>query len=214
MYRCEAESVEGFVQQLAVSYVGRGYWFYVTGEIPKAKDAGAVDAKLIARYGIAISKWARARRKLAGLGNVHYLRHGRFFILIATHGQHKFFEDEPHFRDARRDPIKFHGYSISYRSGADGRSHPSVRIHIESYRGLKAHLLDIANHRSVEALSKEFRSIPFAPYAPIRRQFLNLLRAVNRARRTAGLEAVPISALRLLRRPIKVFADGNLEAAA
>ena len=34
-YRCAATSVGGFIQQLAVSYVGRGYWFYVTGVIPE-----------------------------------------------------------------------------------------------------------------------------------------------------------------------------------
>ena len=37
MYRCEAASVEGFIQQLAVSYVAKGYWFYVTGRIPHHK---------------------------------------------------------------------------------------------------------------------------------------------------------------------------------
>jgi hypothetical protein len=33
-YRCEATSVAGFIQQLAVAYVGRGYFFYVAGVIP------------------------------------------------------------------------------------------------------------------------------------------------------------------------------------
>ena len=46
-YRCEATSVAGFVQQLAVAYVGRGYIFYVTGEIPEKKDPRVVDAKLV-----------------------------------------------------------------------------------------------------------------------------------------------------------------------
>jgi hypothetical protein len=38
MYRCEATSVAGFVQQLAVAYVRNGYWFYVQGTIPKRKS--------------------------------------------------------------------------------------------------------------------------------------------------------------------------------
>jgi len=214
MYRCEAASVEGFVQQVAVSYVGQGYWFYVSGIIPKGKDPAAVDAKLIARYGIDITKWARARRKRAGLGNMQYLRHGRFFVLLATHGQHPFFEDEPGFRDARRHPIQFHGYSIGYRRGADGKSHPSVRIHVQTYRQLKAYLLDLALRRPVEVLAEQFRSLRFVPYAPIRRQYLNLLRAVNRQRQIANLEMVPIACLRLRRRPIKVFESRILEAAA
>src|SRR5262249_4567587 len=43
-YHWEAVSVAGFIQQLAVSYVGSGYWFYVTGRIPegKARQVGAV----------------------------------------------------------------------------------------------------------------------------------------------------------------------------
>src|SRR5262249_29465887 len=60
-YRCETRSVAGFVQQLAVAYVGRGYFFYVTGEIPERKDPCGVDAKLIAKYGLAIGKTGRAR---------------------------------------------------------------------------------------------------------------------------------------------------------
>ena len=52
-YRVEATTVEGFVQQLAVAYVQRGYVFYVTGDRPGRKDPAAVDAKLLAKYGVA-----------------------------------------------------------------------------------------------------------------------------------------------------------------
>ena len=48
-YRCVAISVAGFVQQLAVSYIANGYWFYVTGRIPEHKDPAVIDVKLIAR---------------------------------------------------------------------------------------------------------------------------------------------------------------------
>jgi hypothetical protein len=65
-YRCEATSVAGFVQQLAVSYIGRGYFFYVRGEIPEKKDPRIVDEHIIEKYGIAIGKTARARRKASG----------------------------------------------------------------------------------------------------------------------------------------------------
>jgi hypothetical protein len=198
--------VVGFVQQLAISYIGHGYWFYVTGVIPERKDPRRVDEKLLEQYDAGLSKWARARRKRAGLANVHYIRHGRFFVLIASRGQHRFFEDEPNHKDVRRDPIRFAGYSIGYRMGVDRRMHPSVRIHPAEYRTLKAHLLDIACHRSVEKLTAEFRRIRFEPYAPVRRQLLNLLRAVNRLREAAGFEPVPVSALRLRRRVFKPFA--------
>src|SRR5262245_60629084 len=115
MYQCEATTPEGFVQQLAVSYLGNGYWFYVTGGIPEGKDPRSVDAKLLSRYQIDLSKWARARRKRAGKANLQYIRFGRFFVLLATHGEHPFFAEEASsIRDARRTPIRFRGYSISY----------------------------------------------------------------------------------------------------
>ena len=57
------------MQQLAVAYVTHGHWFYVTGQIPENKAPAPVDRKLVERYGIAISKWARARRKRHGLAN-------------------------------------------------------------------------------------------------------------------------------------------------
>lgn len=205
MYRCEATSVAGFVQQLAVSYLGHGYVFFVTGEVPVTKNPASVDAKLIARYGIGISRWARARRKRVGLANMHYLRHGRFFVLLCSHGEHRFFCEEPTFRDARRDAIRFAGYSISLKKGTDERFHPSVRIHPEEYRKLKAHLLELALHRSVERLAAALTAIPFERYAPVRRQLLNLCRAVNRARESAGFEPVPTSALRLRRRVVRAF---------
>lgn len=206
MYRCEATTVGGFVQQLAVAYVQHGYWFYVTGQVPEHKCPLAVDAKLVARYEVAISKWARARRKRTGGANVQYLRFGRFFVLIATRGEHRFFEDEPTFRDIRRDSLSFAGYSIGYKLGADRKWHASVRIHPSEYLTLKAYFLDLATRRSVEKLTDEFRRIPFDPYAPVRRQFPNILRAVNRERKQAGYELVPVTAPRLRRRIVTPFA--------
>lgn len=214
MYRYEAISVEGFVQQLATNYVANGYWWYVAGKVPERKDPSAVDAKLLERYGIGISKWARSRRKQAGLGNVQYLRYGRFFVLLATSGQHPVFEQEPTIRDIRRDPIRFHGYSIGCGKGSDGRYHASVRIHADEYKKLKNYFLDLAVHRTVENLTLEFRRVPFSPFAKVRRQLLNILRAVNRSRQTAGFELVPISALRLRREPVKVFASHHVLRAA
>jgi hypothetical protein len=205
VYRCEATTVGGFVQQLAVAYVQHGYWFYVTGEIPERKCPLAVDAKLIDRHDIAISKWSRARRKQSGRANVQYIRYGRFFVLIATRGEHRFFEDEPKFRDIRRDSLSFAGYSIGYKLGADRKWHVSVRIHPTEYLKLKAYFLDLAMQRSVENLTAELRRIPFEPYAPVRRQFLNILRAVNRKRKKAGYELVPVEALRLRRRMLRPF---------
>ena len=64
-----------------------------------------------------------------------------------------------------------------------------------------------ACHRSVENLSDDFRRIPFARYAPIRRQLLHVHRAVNRARDRIGYDPVPISALCLRRQIALPFAE-------
>jgi len=60
-------------------------------------------------------------------------------------------------------------------------------------------------HRSVENLTAEFMRLPLEPYAPVRRQLLNFLRAVNEMRKEASFEAVPVSALRLRRRIVCPF---------
>ena len=49
-YRYLTHSIGGFIQQLAVCYLQRGYWFYVTGDIPPGKDPALIDRKLRAKY--------------------------------------------------------------------------------------------------------------------------------------------------------------------
>jgi hypothetical protein len=200
-YRAEATSIGGFIQQLAVSFVGKGYFFYVTGSIPEGKDPRAVDEKLISRYGIDISKWARARRKQAGSANLQYIRFDRFFVLLATHGRHQFFEEEAScIHDIRRRPIRFAGYSISHRGG-----HPHVRIEQEEYKQIKAYFVDLAVRRSLVTLERELAQVPFEPYAPVRRQLLCILRAVNRARKKAGFTPVTKQVFRFKRRIYRPF---------
>lgn len=205
MYRCIATSVEGFVQQ-TIAYVSSGYLFYVSGTLPAGKDPEGIDRKLIERYGVAISKWARSRRKVAGEANVQYIRFERFFLLLATHGHHDFFLQEANIRDVRTHPIQFAGYSIGYRRGVDRKFHASCRIAPDEYAKLKAHFVgDLAVHRSVLHLIEAFGRIPWEPYAPVRRQLLNVLRAVNYQRDRARYELVPMSAIRFRRRIVKPF---------
>lgn len=210
-YRCVAASVSGFVQQLAVGYVARGYYFYVSGKIPEAKDPVQTDEKIIAQYGIGVSKWTRARRKKGGMANVQYLRYGRFFVIIANHGDQPFFAAEAsRLRDIRRAPIPFMGYSVGCRrSHHEGSYHASVRIRQETYRDLKARFEKRAVHRSVEELCRELRAIPYEPYAPVRDQLRGIVRAINRRRAKGGCEPVPMSALRRTRMPVKPFAPSQ-----
>jgi len=73
-YRWEVQSREGMVQQLATNILPHGYWFYVTGVVPWHKNPVQVDQKLLWKYGAALSRQQRVRRKARGLANVHYLR--------------------------------------------------------------------------------------------------------------------------------------------
>lgn len=184
-----------------MQYLRHGYWFYVAGAVPRGKDPRDVDRKLITKYGITTSSKERARRKRAGLANMHYIRHDRFFLLMATHGQHRFFEDEAgQIRDARRRPIKFAGYAISYRYG-----HACVRIEQAEYLQLKAWFSGVGCHRSVEFLGEAFGRLRFVPYRPVRQQLLATCRATNRARRKAGYEPIPIECIPWRRQIVKPF---------
>jgi hypothetical protein len=80
-----------------------------------------------------------------------------------------------------------------------------VRIAQEEYTRLKSYFLDLSVRRSSEALGREFLRLPFEPYAPVRRQLLNLHRAVNRERKTAGYELLPMTCLRLRRKVYRPF---------
>lgn len=212
-YRCEATSVEGFIQQIACSYLRHGYWWYVTGVIPKGKDPRVVDEKLIGKYDIAVSESTRRRRKKLGRANLQYLRYGHFFVILATEGKHRFKDEEiENIRDIRRVPLQFAGYSVSYRPGGrtrkgevDPKWHAHVEIDRKAYKELRDYLVDLAPHRSANRIAVEFYQLPFEPYAPVRRQLLLLLREVNRARKRAGFKLVPSEVLPLRRRVVRPF---------
>jgi len=219
-YRCEATSLEGFVQLLASNILPHGYWFYVTGFVPDRKDPAKIDQKLIEKYGVDLSRQQRARRKLLRQANLHYLRLDRFWVLLATHGQHRFFVEEgENVRDVRRTPLLVGGYSLSVKRGhylrkvsgdaepvADGRMRVRVQIARERYRELVSYFLSVACHRSAESLSRELFLVPFEPYAPIRRQLLNALRLVNAKRQQAGYTKIPPGVLRYKRNIVHPFA--------
>jgi len=214
-YRAEATTVEGFVQQIACCYLRHGYWFYVTGVVPEGKNPRAVDDKLIRKYGVAVSETTRRRRKLAGLANLQYLRHDRFFVLLATKGKHPFFEAERNrLRDIRVRPLRYAGYAISYRRGGrtrfgapDPKWHSHVAIDRGPYLELRDKFVDLAARRRAEDLALAFYELPFERYAPVRRQLLLLLRRVNEVRKRAGFAPVTKDVLGLRRRVVRPFGD-------
>lgn len=204
-YRYETTSITGFIQTIAVAYVARGYYFYVTGEIPEGKDLAKVDYKIMGQYGVRISKFTRSRKKRAGLASLQYIRlaGSGHFAIFATNGQSPFLEMEAKvIRDVRRVPFKFAGYSISHKSG-----HAHVRIEKKRYLELKAYFLEQATRQNTTDLEQEMRKLlDYEPYAPIRSQKLCIWRAVNQHRKAAGLTLLAKSCLRFYRNRVKPFA--------
>ena len=202
-YQYEVKSIRAFVQRVACEVANRGYVFYVTGHIPAGRTPEDTDRKLLEAYGLSLSKFQRYRRKSRGIASVQYLRYRELFVLIGTHGEHQFFLDEAvSIRDLRRVPLKAFGYSLSSKRG-----HAHVRIERQEFKALKSYFARRAVHRRTESLELDLRSLPYEPYAPVRRQLLELLRGINRARRAAGFVAVPVEALRFKRRIVRPFGD-------
>ena len=204
-YRYTATTVGGFVQQLAVCYVGRGYWFYVQGTIPKNKDPKVIDEKLLAKYQIPASKFQRCRRKRWGVANLQYLRWENSFLILATHGIHAFFNEEAkRIKDVRREPIYFEGYSISFQNG-----HPKVGLAQDTYEDLKTYFLELAVHRQAGHIAEEVKKLPYESYAPVRRQLLYILTAVNKRRKAVGLVIGSLSVHSLQAKYLPAFCAGS-----
>lgn len=105
-YLCEATSMEGLIQQVALSYLRHGYWWYVTGIVPERKEPAEIDHNIISKYDIRKDWRFIAHNKSRGLANLQYIRHGRFYIIMATKGFHEFKDREAkRIRDARQCPI-------------------------------------------------------------------------------------------------------------
>ena len=209
-YRYEVASIQGLLQILT-NHLSNGYWFHVNGLVPEGKDPYELDEKLIEKYGVVVSTWRRSQRKRERLYNLHYVRFERRWFLLATHGmagerKADFYQAERrNLKDARRTPIRVEGYAVSYQEGPDGKHHVHIRIDKPDYKALKAHFLELATRRRADTLVDAFWRIPFEPYAPVRRQLFNIWRAVNRARKEAGYEKLPIECVPMKRKIVKPF---------
>ena len=142
-YRCQAVSIDGLVQQVAVSYLRYGYFHYVANVAKAQTDTDWLDSQILTKYNIRKCWRFRAEQKARGFANLQYIRHGQFYVIMATEGQHRFKEREgKRLRDVRTTPLfvpiqmgplwagkrkkqKKHrddpriaeGYSISYQRG-------------------------------------------------------------------------------------------------
>ena len=153
-YLCEATSMEGLIQQVALSYLRHGYWWYVTGVVSVRKEPVEIDHNILSKYDIRKDWRFIAHNKQRGLANLQYIRHGRFYIIMASKGFHEFKDREAkRIRDARHCPIliprfapssdvdrsknrcgkspSFDSYAVSYSRGGYLKKAPEERF---SYR--------------------------------------------------------------------------------
>jgi hypothetical protein len=220
-------SVDGMVAQL-VNLISKGYRYYFVGTVTEIGARLMRDQRMLSYYEAQLPKWTRERRKKRGLANFRYLRYEEWFIVLATDGQAPKFwnEDRQRIRDVRNAPIRFKGYSISYRQGGwkdrrkwsdpavrepDMKWHVRVQLDGETFNGVKAYFLNIATHRQADFLAREFAELSFQPYRPVREQLFQVLRAVNRARCQAGYQRVPASVIRFQRRIVRIFAASGIQ---
>ena len=218
-YKYEVTSEIGFLQRVATHLLPKGYYFFVQGRLADGKSPSALDAKLLAKYDVAKSEGARRWRKSQGLGNVQYVRYQHHWILLATQGDHAIREGEgDNLKDVRRTPIRIGDYALYVKRGnylkrepsaeaakPDGKWRVRVVIAREAYRELCASVMSKACHRRGDALAEELFSLPYEPYAPIRKQLLKLLRLVNAKRQAAGYAKVPAMCLRFKREIVRAF---------
>ena len=218
-YKYEVTSLVGFLQRVATHLLPKGYYFFVQGTLPEGKDPAVLDAKLLSKYDVAKSEGARRWRKSQGLGNVQYVRFKNSWILMATHGDHAIREGEgDNLKDVRRVPIRISDYALYVKRGnylkkfsddnqptPDGHWRVRVLIAREPYRELCAYFLSIACHRRAEALTEELYTLPYEPYAPVRKQLLKLLRLINAKRQSAGYAKIPPKCLRFKRAIVRSF---------
>ena len=200
-YQYLTYSISGLIQQTAVCYVQRGYWFYVLGHIPKDKNPLEVDQKFLEKYQIGISKDQRYRRKKAGIASIQYIRYQNTFLLLATEGNHPLFEEEKTaLRDARTAPIRVFGYSICWQN-----DRVFVSLDQRSFTKLRKEFLELALRLKPHTLAAKFWAIRFEPYRQVYHQIKSIWKTVNLKRKTAGLPPVPSSALRHKRRICRPF---------
>lgn len=200
----EARSAYAFVQHLAVRLIANGYRFYVLGEIPSWKDPTNVDRKLSFRYNLGLSKWAQLRGSRRGEAKVRYLRFEHHFILIATVGRHRFFDEERSvLRDAVKVPIRCFGYELkACRRGE--KFHPLVRLDTVRFKDLREVLLRLSLEDDA-VITKRIAGENLLWFSGVKRQVFRILAEVNERRRAAGLEALFVARSLLINRSLKVF---------
>ena len=187
MYHAEAKTSAELIRRLTKYYLPHGYYFFTTSTVPEHKDVAQVDRNIIEKYGLAISRTARSRNKAKGVARVQYLRHERQVILVATSGDHDFFEDKS-VRDCRLTPLPVWYYWITAT-----QKRYRVKVCPESYHAVREKLLRLAEGGKEEAAIEAFHALPWLNYPDIRKQRQRLLKEVTQVLKRWGQASLHLS---------------------
>lgn len=219
-YKYLATSLCGFIQQVAIAYVGNGkYFYYYKRAIKPGKDATKTDEFWVNDFPAGLSRWAKARRKQKGISNYQYIRFESVYLVLASRGDRSEFRKDvgPYLKNCRKEPIRVGGYSISWKPDRTseatlkilGRTRPEghvcVRLTAEKYKKLKAYALSLALKKSSQDLEWWFWNVEVIPFAPVKRQMRDIFRAVNKKRKCQGLMKLDPWCLKRLRRQVFPF---------
>lgn len=187
------------LQQL-VYLVGRGYYHYHVGYIKAGKEDKAlkIDAKIIGKYNINLSKYQRARRKQKKLANFYYLRWQNVFIILYTDGNldveldDSFYDIRVKQTEANRLKIKVSeavefNLALQCKNGSEKRS-VTVTFSNSTYKNFKAEIEELIQQKQIKKLENFFANLRGIPsWQGVIKQEYKLLEEVYKMAKKYGL---------------------------
>ena len=180
----------------------------MTGVVPDRLTASELDARLIEKFGLDISRDRRSDQRATGNGSIHYLRHDRFWVLISTPARNgnRFFTEntEPKtgehlWHDVWARAIMFHGYAIRVPAGK-----LLIKVERHEFKRLKNELLELAKFVSGERLTGILcQRFHYEQYPGVQEQLYRLVECLNQRLKRSGLGRIEFSQLKRGRRALR-----------
>lgn len=221
---------QGFVQQI-VHFVSHGYFYYHVVTLPETKRHkwNSIDQKLVEKYNINRSRFARSRAKAKGKANFVYFRYEGIGVILHTPGTMEQTPDDK-FYDIRQaaltvkvsDLIWLEVYTFlqpgkepNKTSRKARRLGASVRLSAKTVEGFRCLFTDIVKARNKVRILYEWNKINGIPaWAKIVYQKQALARFVVAQAKRNQVD-ISIKELRIVtkRKIVKVFKQETNEAA-
>jgi hypothetical protein len=166
-YTHEVDSWQGLLQ-LLVNYTSLGYTKYCEVEYPERKRDrfSAIDRKIIEKYHADSSKDQRSRLKKKGFANFVFFRWDRYAWILQSPGKVRddvVYDDIFHSFTSRPIVVRA-GQETHLVVGHFGRSGGvSVKMAAETYRNVKAGLMEVASSGDRSRCVREFDKLNGLP---------------------------------------------------